>query len=48
MSAVFLFVFVVRGKDCDNGKSFISFWIATGLQRAPRNDDQNHDYDYDK
>jgi hypothetical protein len=25
--------------DNDNGKSFISFWIATGGQRRPRNDD---------
>jgi hypothetical protein len=26
-----------------NGKSFVSFWIATGLQRAPRNDGNGND-----
>jgi hypothetical protein len=31
--------------DNDNNKSFISFWIATGGQSPPRNDDQNHDND---
>jgi hypothetical protein len=31
-----------------NGKNDISFWIATGRQGAPRNDDQNHGYDNGK
>jgi hypothetical protein len=26
-----------RGNDHDNDKNDISFWIATGRQRAPRN-----------
>jgi hypothetical protein len=31
--------FMERQKGKDHGKSFISFWIATGRQSAPRNDD---------
>jgi hypothetical protein len=32
------------------GGRHISFWIAAGIQEAPRNDDHCHDYgnDYDK
>jgi hypothetical protein len=39
-----------RHKDARHGKgkSFISYWIATGLQRAPRNDGKSHDYGNDK
>jgi hypothetical protein len=33
----------VRNDGNGNYKSFISYWIATGLQRALRNDEQNHD-----
>jgi hypothetical protein len=34
--------------DKNKDKSFISFWIAAGLQRAPRNDGQNHYNDHGK
>jgi hypothetical protein len=47
--APFFWVDLVGGNGNGNGydKSFISYWIATGLQRAPRNDGYCHGYDYD-
>jgi hypothetical protein len=41
LNAVFRFVVVVCFVSII--KRHISFWIATGLQRAPRNDDQDND-----